>query len=360
MSKLPLIEFAKTLYPAVSLSRVSVIAVQHLLETTHVMFRAWLELGLKPENLHVLGKCYSTNRAVAQGMRAEGINVSRLSTQFDSHLSYDEQFDWFAAQFWEEALDKCQRSEKIIVLDDGGHLLSAVKQSHQAFVGVEQTSSGLEKIGKVNFPVINVAKSAAKSAYEPPMVAEVIARRIKERLKLNNILIMGNGFLGQALKAVLPCAVTTYDRAEEGQKLEDLLPQADLIIGCTGEVSIPAGKHGLLKKGVVLVSCSSSDREFDCVHIRKKVPSYSACHSVVATEEVTLLNSGFPVNFTGAKNSVAPDQIQLIRGLLTAAVLQAAEHQGQTKGLVELDAQSQRALVMHYNQLWKKVYNHPI
>jgi S-adenosylhomocysteine hydrolase len=339
MNKLPAIEFAKTLLPY-SLEKIGIIAVQHLLETTHVMFRAWFDLGLRPENLHVLGKCYSTNAEVAAAMREDGIRVSEMSARFDSHLSYDEQFDQMVDRFLRET--GWRGVARVIVLDDGGHLLTRIKDPEM--IGIEQTSSGLAKLDHLPFPVINIAKSKAKMCHEPRMVAELVVRRLGENLSAKNILIIGNGSLGQAVLAALKHPrVISYDKRDKGD-LDRLLPSADLIIGCTGSTSIPFSKHALLKKGCILASASSSDREFDGVHLRKKIPSYFHCHRDVQVGDVTLLNSGFPVNFIGERHSVAPGQIQLVRGLITLGVLQAAGMKGERRGMVELDEEGQAAL----------------
>lgn len=359
----PVIEYAKTLLPHVSLKNTCVIAIQHLMETTHAMFQSWYRLNLKPSQIHVLGKCYSTHRGVAEIMKTEGIHVSPLSHQFDSHLPYDCQFDGYVTEFIHEFLSKAylKQFQKLIVLDDGGHLIQAiVKRIHDfpiPIAAVEQTSSGYDQIKtlRLSLPVVNVARAEVKLKYEAPMVAEVAVKRTLNKLhslhfKPKNILIMGNGVIGSALKKTLNgwYEVNSYDKASPNQMLESILPHADLVLGCTGSTSIPAVMHPLLKKRCVLASVSSSDREFDSVYIRKRMPIYSFCHADVDNREVVLLNSGFPINFSGEKNSVQPKKIQLVRALLTLGVLQATQISESQIGLIDLHRDHQLAIAKEY------------
>ncbi|MFI0477998.1 MAG: hypothetical protein ACH349_02570, partial [Candidatus Rhabdochlamydia sp.] len=68
------------------------IGCQHILETTHTMFQSLYDFGLKPKNIFLIGKCYSSNLSVWQEMYLEGIQVSLLSFSFESHLTFDDQF----------------------------------------------------------------------------------------------------------------------------------------------------------------------------------------------------------------------------------------------------------------------------
>lgn len=332
MQTLPLIEYAKTLYPNVSLENVCVIAVQHLLETTFSMFNGWFERGLLPENLYVLGKCYSTNSEVAGKMAEKGIHVSELSSLFHSHLPYDAHFQLCISEFVKHALSQCKGFEKIILIDDGGHLIQRMnlyRKIHSKVVAIEQTSSGIVQLNKIslNFPVINVAKSAVKLLMEPPWVAEVIYQNLKKKISqydLNpkKVLILGNGMIGKAVKSLMKdhFSIQICDQCLDIRSLKE----ADLVMGCSGKTSLPVSKHPFLKPHCILVSASSSDREFDAVHFRKKVPSYLESHQDIFTGHVHLFNSGFPLNFNGGLHSVQPEKIQLTRALITSGLFQAA------------------------------------
>ncbi|MCH9627095.1 MAG: hypothetical protein S4CHLAM2_07290 [Chlamydiales bacterium] len=367
--KLPLIEFTKSLFPnGNALKRTCILSLQHILETTHSMFQALYAYDLDPENVCILGKCYSTNEHVAKRMQQEGIYVSSLSGFFDSHCSYDFLLDKIVLQFLVDCFKRKRDYDRYIVLDDGGHLLSGIIRyfDHLSpkIVGIEQTSSGYEKLKHCTlpFPVLNIANLSLKKKREPSWIAQLVLEQIVKRypthqLDSKHILILGNGALGSAFHHLLKDAyhVTVYEKMDPLRpNLAQLLPEVDLIIGCTGVTSLPKIYHDLLKKGCLLASASSSDREFDSVHFRKNFPSYSNCHFDLDTGRVHLINSGFPLNFTGDKHSVNPEKIQLIRALLMSGILQAGMLQEHTPGYISFDDQIQSAIGEHFANLLVK------
>lgn len=381
MNKMPLVEYLTSCYPDISLHRMLFICSQHILATTHSMFRSLYAFGLNPRNIFVLGKCYSTNRDVWHEMQADGIRVCPGSFFFESHESFDVQFQRISESFLESVLHQIDPAdfERIIIMDDGGQLLTLATKffsGHKNIIGIEQTSSGYEKIKKnlPSFPVIDVARSYAKLHYESPIIAEAVSRKVWQRiLKLNRIpskiLIIGMGAIGSSLYNVFKevyknSGIFGYDQngwggaSESGickDNFDDSLRQFDLIVGCTGSVSIPAAKHRFLKSDCMLVSASSSDREFDAMHLRRRCKSSSRCHNDFICDELILLNSGFPVNFTGGRHSVAPSKIQLTRALLVAAIFQASEFIEFTPGIVPLDGEMQRDILTKFFSLHPKL-----
>ena len=326
------------------------------------MFQALYTYGIEPENVCILGKCYSTNERVAKNMQEEGIYVSSLSAFFDSHCSYDFLLDKIVLQFLVDCFKRKHNYDRYIVLDDGGHLLSAIIRHFEhlspKIVGIEQTSSGFEKLKHCSlpFPVFNIATLSLKKRYEPQWVAQLILDQIAKKfpsyhLKSKHILIMGNGAMGSAFNQLLreTYQVTVYEKMDPMRpNLGQLLPEVDLILGCTGVTSIPKIHHGLLKKGCLLASASSSDREFDSVHFRKRFPSYSNCHFDLDTGRVHLINSGFPLNFTGDEHSIGPEKIQLVRALLMSGILQAGALKDHTPGYISFDDRVQSAIGKHF------------
>ncbi|MGL5263686.1 MAG: hypothetical protein ACRDAI_03795 [Candidatus Rhabdochlamydia sp.] len=363
IEKMPLLEYVKSFHSSVSLKNVLLIGCQHILETTHMMLRSLYDLGLDPKNIFLIGKCYSTSHLVWQEMRQEGIQISSLSFFFESHLAFDEQFCDILVQFLKHVLSQVDLSKfnKVILVDDGGQLLMLSMKffkGYENIVGIEQTTCGYEKIkfSIPSFPIINVARSQAKLIFESPMIAEVVIKNIfKSRTVLKygfkQILIMGHGSIGSAIHAVLKkeYLVQVYDKKIHKKDINEHLRVADMIIGCTGEISLPFSKHKYLKKGCVLVSASSSDREFDAVHIRRKCKNIKSCHDDIEREGISLLNCGFPINFDGNRNSVAPQKIQLTRALLMAALLQAYKMPRSSFGILPLDIDMQKKIVKKYH-----------
>ncbi|CAM0116885.1 hypothetical protein [Rhabdochlamydiaceae symbiont of Dictyostelium giganteum] len=211
MLSMPIVDYVTSLYPSLSLNNTLVIGCQHILSTTHSMLRSLYPLGLSPQNVFLLGKCYSSNQSVWQEMLSEGINVSPLSFFFKQDLSFDTQFSKITLQFLEDALNSLNLSvfDKIIIIDDGGQLIeisTTLMLDHRKIVGIEQTSSGYEKIKNkhLQFPVINVARSEAKLLYESPFISEIVIEKALKRIArlnmdLRQVLIIGNGVIGSSI-----------------------------------------------------------------------------------------------------------------------------------------------------------------
>lgn len=338
--ELPLVEALIKNHSDLDLAKVKIIGVQHILETTHAMFRALYKLGLKPENISLIGKCYSTCDEVYKEMRAEGIDVSPASFAYKSHVAYDVQFADAVKIFLSERLEifTSGKYDRIIVLDDGGKcidILSDDELPQCPIVAIEQTSSGYEAIRSKNlkFPVFNVARSPLKLSLESPMIAGAASERLFQSLQKRGLspkeaLIIGGGAIGKAMQERLSITMNTviYDQncnssSQNGLNLPSLLKTFPLIIGCTGKVSVPHEFHQNLPPGATLVSVSSSDREFDAVYLRKRIKENTFCHEDLVIDDILLVRSGFPVNFDGERENIEPVLIQLTIALITAGIL---------------------------------------
>lgn len=182
-----------------------------------------------------------------------------------------------------------------------------------------------------------VARSPLKLTLESPMIAQAAAERLylslhNKNLSPNKALIIGGGAIGKAMhKRLSPdMQVTVYDLDQAlsdcaSSDLSDLIGSFPLIIGCTGKTSISNLMHDLLSPNTTLVSASSSDREFDAVHLRRQLPLSTSCHDDLSINDLLLVNSGFPVNFDGDRENIDPELIQLTIALITAGILQARE-----------------------------------
>lgn len=357
-TNLPLVDHALSLYSDADLSNTTLIACQHLLGSTLTMFEALFRKNLKPKNTYLLGKCYSTNEKVYHQFAKRGVKISPLSKAFDNQMSFDEQFQSYVENFIKDI--DVSSEQKIILLDDGASLILFANdffKGEKDITGVEQTSSGYDKLNKIelNFPIINVARSKAKLSIESPMIAGVAVSKINSYLnkkKLNDpkILIVGQGPIGTAIYQLLrnQYIIDTYDlsthKVHFPGAFEPRLKEFDVIIGATGQSIITPGDFGKLKENVILISVSSSDREFSGAYLRRLDNQTSDCHKDYSVNGINLLNSGFPINFDGGEHSVVPSKIQLTRALLTAAVLQASKEKP-SKGLVDLDPNVQTALI---------------
>lgn len=346
------------------------IACQHLLEDTHLLMLALNQLGLKREHVAIIGKCYSTNPEVVAAMRADGLDVFTPEVGFDSHISFDEQFKEHIHLFITAQKHKINSSsfERIIVLDDGGELITAMHESFpdaDNLVGIEQTTSGINKINCINqnFPVVNVARCQAKLTHESPVIAQTILKQLKiylkdHRLIQKNALILGNGAIGNALRKYLKLyypQTKIYDLDFKKSELTDnefisYLKQADIIFGCTGFTSLSYRSHEFLKKNVILASASSSDREFDAVYLRKNHPKVLNCHANMVINSIHLLNCGFPINFSG-EQSISLFNRQLVMSLLLAATCQAKKLIRLDRHMIHLDTNYERYIMRNHQSL---------
>ena len=112
----------------------------------------------------------------------------------------------------------------------------------------------------------------------------------------------------------------------------------DIIIGATGNKMMTHNYYDLLKPNTILVSVSSSDREFDAVHLRELSKKKYKTHDDVKYNSLNLLNCGFPINFSGEDIvSVPLEKIQLICALLMLGVCELATGNIQQKHFVQLD-----------------------
>ena len=335
--KLQLVELLISSYANVDLSKVKIIGVQHILETTHSMFRSLYLLGLKPENIAIIGKCYSTCKEVFEEMLDDGIYVDPSSSSYCSHKSYDEWFSLNIENFLTSQIDDLLsgKYEKILVLDDGGKCIKALNKfsiNTNLIVAIEQTAS-----------------------------ERLYLSLQRKGLKTNKVLIIGKGAIGNAMKNKFASnmEVVCYDRNQKTYdqakvELSEIINQFPLILGCTGKISIPFDLHSKISPGTVLASVSSSDREFDAVYLRRRLPENNLCFQDLLVNDLLLVNSGFPVNFDGERENIEPELIQLTIALITAGILQASSPSfKKNNGINPIDINFEKFIEMNFFNIQK-------
>jgi S-adenosylhomocysteine hydrolase len=289
-----------------------------------------------------------------------------------------------------------RKRSKLLILDDGGRIVGAVQAllskqwrgllSPQQISGVEQTRKGARSIRRmgrsaqgVGFSVVNIAESAAKLRFESPMIGLSIVECTSHRLQAlghqggvagMSVVVVGYGSVGAAVaRACLrhrAKRILVYDEAPERCKearadgfeiaatIAEALPEGDLIIGCTGRDSIVPGMLTELRSGSIFVSGSTSNTEFLALHgpaaherivtIRPRFCGERRhVHSDLVVgrgaRAVSILNSGFPINFDGSLDPIRASQIQLTRALMFAGALQAMDAGRSGVGLAPLNDQ---------------------
>jgi len=377
---LPLLDRIASQVPGLraSFSVVTLVCVQHLLETTGSLIQTLVSLGIKPPSIYVLGKAYSSNSSVEKRLRGLGVHVVQAGRQL-RWGEYSTQLTEDVSRLWKQVADgmEARRPDALIVLDDGGFCIKGMPSFRDlAVVGIEQTMSGLALLDVPPLcPVIDVASSAAKQWIEPPMISEaVLARLERYRLPDSPVGVVGFGNIGRAMTQTLSrrqSLVSVFDEniGSEGksgatvfcESLSELYSKSETIFGCTGKDTL-AGKDWWpkLTGEKLLISCSSQDMEFRSIllTLNDELVSLEQLTSEVTVPlcqgKLRILRGGFPVNFDGSKESVPAADIQMTRGLLLGAIFQAASliGNGPTKPLrTMLLPELQRLVVSEWIQI---------
>jgi len=369
---LPLVEAVFDQFEEISFEDVCIIGAQHILPTTLQMLSSFFSRGLDPSNVFLIGKCYSTDSLTFNRLINLGVNVCPSSHFFKKGFSFDEMYrkhiDSFLLNVKKHLLKMNSKFNTFIILDDGGTLIrkatAILDEEGTRIIGIEQTSAGYEELKtlKLKFPVINVARSKAKLQYESPIIAKTLAQQLYSRLSKpktcnKRMLIVGNGAIGKAIYQTLKddFKAQFYDcvSSKSSIKHENLrkeLSQFDLIIGCTGTAFLKIEDYKYLKQGAILISASSSDREFSAYELQQRHSGSLKCHDDFEVEGIKVINCGFPVNFGNDSSITDPPIFQFTRSLLTAAILTGIFKEYPCK-LVPLDENLQDLIIEKFSEM---------
>lgn len=366
---------AESVIARASGSVAGIVAVQHLMEETLVLFKEIIRREIaRPETITVIGKPYSSSPEIAKRFKQLGINVV-ISEAGWQRGKFCEFFNAEVCSQLDKALNAItDTNSSVLLLDDGGSLIAAAssKRSVRTFVAVEQTSRGVEAAKQSEFPVVLVACSALKSIIEPEFVARAaiskLARYHPEVLQAKKIGVVGLGNIGGYLAKYLLMrqdihftdlyihdsdqevvtnicefagGVETSGKRDKptthgsvGKKT--LLRNADVIYGCTGN---DLGKDLFeVHPGQLLVSLSSNDIEFASL-LKAEKSSRGQHFETVRVRDKNVIAGGFPVTFDRDVSSAPLIEMQLTRALLLAGIEQAIN--STAKGPVALDARTQ-------------------
>jgi S-adenosylhomocysteine hydrolase len=370
------------------LANANILACRHLLGTTVAELSA-IQTVLPAANfVEVMGKPYSANLLAVDALAHLGLEVSEESYNMpDLNTVRLGTFAHRHRQIAENVVERFVRkhgtsSEPLIVIDDGGALISAVGRKvlegklRVPVVAVEQTTHGMfavqeflqePKAKEYGFALISVADSVAKLDEESPLIAQSVIDCATHWLELlrqhekipqlnlesSRIGIVGYGPIGALVAEVLPTPsnVTIFDRNRRklvlaksagyrvAWSLEELLGTADIVIAASGGTSLDADAAAYLRDGTVLMSASSGDKEFAGLSSWSTtlaplieslgITAYDRAHGLLTANHadgrtVYVVNRAFPVNFDGSLDPIDPQAIQLTRALIVGAILQAA------------------------------------
>ena len=211
--RLELVEKVFSLCSFTDFSDICLIGAQHILPSTLKMLMSFFDRGLIPENVYLIGKCYSTDLSIYYAFKAIGVYICPTSLEFKKNYPFDFYYKENVKKFINNFLS-VKKNNRLVCIDDGGelivHLNHIVKKCKLKLVGLEQTTSGYQKIKKIplRMAVINVARSFAKVNIESKVVIKTAVQMLYNKITKNviyprNALIFGNGAIGGAMACAL-------------------------------------------------------------------------------------------------------------------------------------------------------------
>ena len=378
-----------------------ILATQHLLGSAATLLSMFEKGGAKPQDIYVVGKAYSSHPAVVEGLKNRGYRVSEGVFDYIEGEQYDLSLERNIEKSFNMIINETDfdnGKQKGLLIDDGGKAIKLLHKSFSEltkyFACVELTSRGYHALQQIPLatPVINVARSEAKTIYESPLIAESMVNEFLKslnnwknvfQLRSKNVLLLGYGFIGENVYKELSkhgFNIIIYDsnpdkiRKAHNQQISivnnrlEALSGANIIIGCSGNLSILENELQNIQEGALLVNMASTDTEFAAWNLRKQgqvvherklssdksrisspLPWRSLYKVSIRNVNFYLANGGFPIDFSGSIDPIPPNKIQLTRALLLQAAVQATSTE--RKGLIDLDPEIQANIISEYLRL---------
>lgn len=300
----------------------------HMTIQTAVLIETLVELGadVRWSSCNI----FSTQDHAAAAIAAAGIPV------FAWKGMTEEEYDWCIEQtlfFGED--DKPLN----MILDDGGDLTNLVLDKYpelaQGIRGItEETTTGVhrlydrEKAGTLPMPAINVNDSVTKSKFDNKYgcresLVDAIRRATDVMIAGKVAVVAGYGDVGkgsvQSLRGagarvivteIDPiCALQAAMDGFEVKKMDDAVPEADIVVTATGNKDIITGRHfEMMKDKTIVCNIGHFDNEIDVAwlkenwghqhdNIKPQVDKYTiGDHDIILLSEGRLVNLG---NATG-------------------------------------------------------------
>ena len=295
----------------------------HMTIQTAVLIETLIDLGAEV----TWSSCniFSTQDHAAAAIAAAGIPV------FAWKGMNDEEFDWCI----EKTLNTFKGGKSLnMILDDGGDLTNMVFDKFPELVkeikGLsEETTTGVhrlyerEKNGSLVMPAINVNDSVTKSKFDNKYgcresLVDGIRRATDVMMAGKVAVVAGFGDVGKGSAESLRgagarvivteidpiCALQAAMEGFEVKKMDNAIPEADIVVTTTGNFNIIVGKHfEAMKDKTIVCNIGHFDNEIDMswlnekygstlVNIKPQVDKYT----VQSGNEVIVLAEGRLVN----------------------------------------------------------------
>ena len=331
--------------------------IQHLKSDTAEIAIALSDIGCNL--LHLVAIDYSVDPAALSSVRERGIQVSvesfeRISDFVSNFISY------------------CTAGD-VVVWDVGGYAADVVSDPNLAkkirFV-LEDTNGGLWRYhsSALQCPVIEVASIENKkieNAFVGRRIVEAsedFFKSISLNMLQQEIVVIGFGGIGQSVCVALRLEGVNATVVEIDQRKLALahalghaiatsvgsLPNAKVILGCTGAASVKLDDLRRLANRAYLISGSSRKIEFSDVLNRGQISKGRNGQLIEESTNCVTVNNGEPINLRAA--SLSAEISDFMYANVIGAVVEGGDLQG--SGVFQLSDAWQRK-VCH---LWVRRY----
>lgn len=287
------------------LEGLSFYGLQHLFLSSASLFQAIEDLGVKPKDMVLQGKIYSTNHGTAAWLEQRGAKVADTSRtlppgrlDFEAEMKDSILHDLSGIVATLPRPPEPNPDPRVLLIDDGGKAIALLHEHFPEyapyFVCVEQTRRGaraVKALPELRCPVVNVAESWAKLTAESPMIGHSVVLEVGRKLTEleaagvelgSSAGVLGYGAVGAAVTdallergftvhvhdpdqerraAALADAVGRPGRVVVHESIETALPESRTLVSCVGQRTLWPEHHHLLPDGAVLVNAASSDDE---------------------------------------------------------------------------------------------------
>jgi adenosylhomocysteinase len=283
-----LMQLRKEYGPKKPLKGARIAGCLHMTIQTAVLIETLRELGAEV----TWSSCniFSTQDHAAAAIAAAGIPVYAWKGMTP------EEFDWCI----EQTLFFPDGQPLNMILDDGGDLTNMVLDKYPELVpnikGIsEETTTGVHRLyermknGKLPLPAINVNDSVTKSKFDNKYgcresLVDAIRRGTDLMLAGKVAVVAGYGDVGKGSAESLRsagvrvivtevdpiCALQAAIDGYEVKKMENAMPQADIVVTATGNRDIVTAKHfKLMKDKTVVCNIGHFDIEIDMAWLNK-------------------------------------------------------------------------------------------
>lgn len=296
----------------------------HMTIQTAVLIETLKELGAEVQ----WSSCniFSTQDHAAAAIAVTGVPV------FAWKGMSEEEYNWCI----EQTLFFGDESKPLnMILDDGGDLTNLVLDQYPELVknlkGIsEETTTGVHrlydrvKLGTLPVPAINVNDSVTKSKFDNKYgcresLVDAIRRATDVMMAGKVAVVAGYGDVGKGSAQSLRgagarvivteidpiCALQAAMEGFEVKKMDDAVPEADIIVTATGNCDVITGKHfRLMKDKAIVCNIGHFDNEIDVawlnkncgqskIEIKPQVDKYTIDdHDIILLAEGRLVNLG--------------------------------------------------------------------